>query len=57
MKFWSSQTMKVEGSIATETITCIALTGGNGKQKDILVAGCHSGNLLMISTALKTKKE
>jgi len=57
MKFWQSPSMRVEGSLATETITCIALTGGNTKQKDILVAGCHSGNLLMISVSSRTKKE
>jgi hypothetical protein len=49
--------MKVDSNLATETITCIALTGGNAKSKDILVAGCHSGNLLMISVISKTKKE
>ena len=39
--------MKVDGSIATETITCIAITGQ--KNRDILVAGCHSGNIILIS--------
>lgn len=58
MKFWNSSNMKVEASLPTETITCIALTGGNNsKTKDVLVAGCHSGNLLLISSTQKIKKE
>ena len=47
--------MRVESSLATETVTCIAVTGY--KSKEILVAGCHSGNLLMINTSSKLKKE
>ena len=47
--------MRVESSLATETVTCIAITGH--KTKEILVAGCHSGNLLMINTVTKMKKE
>ena len=47
--------MKVDGSLATETITCIAVTGN--KNKEILVAGCHSGNFLMINTPNRVKKE
>ena len=39
----------------TETITCIAATGGS--KKEILVAGCHSGNFIMINAVSKTKKE
>lgn len=39
----------------TETITCIALTGSN--KKDIIVAGCHSGNLIFISSSSKQKRE
>lgn len=58
LKFWNATNMKTEASLPTETITCIALTGNyiggggnnNNKTKEILVAGCHSGNLLMIST-------
>lgn len=58
LKFWTSHNMKVEGSIPTETITCIAVTGGsNPKQKDILIAGCHSGNLLIVNVNQKNKKE
>ena len=38
----------------TETITCITATGN---KKDILIAGCHSGNLMIFSASSKTKKE
>lgn len=38
----------------TETITCIALTA---PKSDLIVAGCHSGNLLLISTTTKAKRE
>lgn len=55
LKFWSSQTFKIESQIGTETITCIASTGNN--KKDILVAGCHSGNLILISSTTKQKKD
>ena len=54
LKFWSSLTMKPESSLTTETITCIAVTGN---KKDILIAGCHSGNIITISVSSKTKKE
>lgn len=47
--------MRVESSLATETVTCIAVTGH--KNKDMLVAGCHSGNLILINTTQKLKKE
>ena len=51
-------TLKVEASMATETITCLALTGLSPKgTKDILVAGCHSGNMLVISVSTRTQKE
>lgn len=52
VKFWSSSTLKIENQIMTETITCISVTGPS---KQILVAGCHSGNLLMINIAQKNK--
>lgn len=35
----------------TETITCIAATGLN--KMEILVAGCHSGNLLLINSTTR----
>lgn len=54
LKFWSSITFAVEHSILTETITCIAATGA---KKEILVAGCHSGNLIVFSVSSKGKKE
>lgn len=54
LKFWSSQTFKIDSQIMTETITCIALTS---PKKDLLVAGCHSGNLILISTVSKSKRE
>eukprot|EP00347_Sterkiella_histriomuscorum_P021612 403333373 len=60
MKFWNSSNMKCETSIPTETITCIALTGQQQtpqKPKDIIVAGCHSGNLLIVSVSQRAKKE
>jgi WD40 repeat protein len=52
VKFWSSNTLKVEAQIMTETITCIAATGLN---KNLLVAGCHSGNLILILASTKNK--
>jgi len=55
LKFWSPKTLKNECSIITETITCIAATGG--AKKEILVAGCHSGNLILINSISKTKKD
>jgi len=54
LKFWNSQLLKVDLSINTETITCIVATSS---RKDILVAGCHSGNLITIKTQQRTKKE
>ena len=58
LKFWNVSNMKVEHSLPTETITCIELTGGNGKgNKDILVAGCHSGDILLISVHQRVLKE
>ena len=54
LKFWQSSTLSVEHSILTETITCIVATG---PRKDLLVAGCHSGNLIMFSCKDKGKKE
>jgi len=58
LKFWNASSMKVETSLPTETITCIELTGGHGKgNKDILVAGCHSGDILIISVSQRSLKE
>ena len=48
LKFWNAQSLKVELSINTETITCIAVTC---MRKDMLVAGCHSGNFITIRTS------
>jgi len=47
--------MKIESQIMTETITCISATGSS--KKEIIVAGCHSGNLLLVSAVHKVKKE
>jgi len=57
LKFWSATTLKIESQIVTETITCIAATGGGSNKKEILVAGCHSGNLVIVSAASRTKKD
>lgn len=54
LKFWNAQLLKVDLSISTETITCIVATS---VRKDILVAGCHSGNLITIRTNQRSKKE
>ena len=68
----ASQTnLKADVSIPTETITCLATSGSlisasSGSQKhEYLIAGCHSGNLLIISNSsvkpgashLQAKKE
>lgn len=45
LKFWNALQLKVDKTITTETITCIAITGS---KRDILVAGCHSGNFITI---------
>jgi WD40 repeat protein len=55
LKFWSASSLKIESQIMTETITCISSTGS--LKKEILVAGCHSGNLILINSLTKTKKE
>jgi hypothetical protein len=53
----SSSTLKADLSIPTETITCLAATGGNvingqgSLKKEYLLAGCHSGNLLIIQNS------
>ena len=47
LKFWNATQTKVEMTVQTETITCLAQTG---PKQDILVAGCHSGNLVTIKT-------
>lgn len=54
LKFWNAQLLRVELSISTETITCIVATS---VRKDIIVAGCHSGNLITIRTLHRSKKE
>ena len=38
----------------TETVTCVTLTS---PKKDLLVAGCHSGNFLLINATSRTKWE
>ena len=53
----SSSSLKADLSIPTETITCLAATGGNvlngqgSLKKEYLLAGCHSGNLLIIQNS------
>ena len=54
LKFWNAHSLKVELTINTETITCIVATSA---RKDIIVAGCHSGNFITIRTMQRTKKE
>lgn len=49
LKFWNSSSLKVEATLVIETITCITVTG-SGKN-DILAAGCHSGNLVIVSVS------
>ena len=52
-----STTLKADLSIPTETITCLAATGGNvikgfgSLKKEYLLAGCHSGNLIIIQNS------
>ena len=41
-------------TVQTETITCLTVSG---PRLDILVAGCHSGNLVSINTKQRSKKE
>jgi hypothetical protein len=51
----SQTSLKADVSIPTETITCLATSGSyisSGSQKqEYLIAGCHSGNLLIINNA------
>ena len=54
LKFWNAQLLRVELSISTETITCIVATS---PKKDIIIAGCHSGNLITIRMQYRSKKE
>ena len=54
LKFWNAQHTKVDMSVQTETITCLTVTG---PKLDILVAGCHSGNIVTIKTTQRSKKE
>ena len=49
MKFWNSRTLKVEETHQTETITCIDATG---PLQHLLVAGCHSGNFLVVKSRI-----
>lgn len=44
LKFWNINTMKVEETHQTETVTCIDATG---PLRHIIIAGCHSGNFLI----------
>ena len=53
LKFWNATTLKVEDTQTTETITCIDSTG---PLKHLLVAGCHSGNFLVIKNKFMDKK-
>jgi WD40 repeat protein len=46
LKFWNNN--KPDFDISVETITCIAKVAG-----DIVIAGCHSGNLLVVNTKSK----
>lgn len=39
--------LRVQHQISTETTTCICVTG---KDKELLVTGCHSGNLNFYKT-------
>lgn len=54
LKFWNAQSLRVDLTVKTETITCIVATG---QKQDLLIAGCHSGNIISIKTAYRTKKE
>ena len=45
--------MKVEETHQTETITCMDATGS---LRHLIVAGCHSGNFLIVKTKLLGKK-
>lgn len=54
IKFWNATGMKVEEKINTETITCVAVSGQN---KEMLIAGCHSGNLMIVNCSKTEKRE
>ena len=54
VKFWNSTHMKVDEKINTETITCCAISG---LRQDLLISGCHSGNLMIINVNNTEKKE
>ena len=43
-KYGSDSSLTVENDIYTETTNCVTLTGVN---RDIVVTGCHSGNILI----------
>ena len=47
LKFWNIPKLNVEFSLQTETITCILCTG---LKEDLIIAGCHSGNFIIIKT-------
>jgi hypothetical protein len=53
MKFWNSGSLKVEETHQTETITCMDTTGS---LKHLIVAGCHSGNFLIVKSKILGKK-
>lgn len=50
LKFWSTFNYKVDYELCSETITCVAITG---QKKEIIVAGCHSGNLILVNSLTK----
>jgi len=54
IKFWDAHTQKVLSELQTETITCVCATG---PKRDFLIAGCHSGNILVISATSRVKRE
>jgi hypothetical protein len=47
LKFWNNN--KPDFDLSVETITCIAKIAS-----DIVIAGCHSGNLLVVNPKQKT---
>lgn len=49
MKFWNSHSLKVEETHQTETITCMDTTG---PLQHLIVAGCHSGNFLVVKSRI-----
>ena len=53
MKFWNTSTLKVEDIHQTETVTCMDTTG---QMRHLLVAGCHSGNFLVVKSKVNGKQ-